>query len=113
MAGPNPATPTGQGPARLSAARSGPLSGVVRAPGDKSISHRSLMFGALATGTTTVEGLLESDDVARTAAAMAAFGARVEQQGPGRWRIEGNGGFKEPADVVDCGNAGTGAVGKT
>jgi 3-phosphoshikimate 1-carboxyvinyltransferase len=94
-------------PARLTASASGPLSGTVRAPGDKSISHRSLILGALATGTTTVEGLLESDDVGRTAAAMAAFGARVEQQGPGRWRIEGFGGFKEPADVVDCGNAGT------
>ena len=93
--------------ARLSASKSGPLTGVVRAPGDKSISHRSLILGALATGTTTVEGLLESDDVAHTAAAMAAFGARVEQQGPGRWRIEGQGGFEEPSDVIDCGNAGT------
>ena len=93
--------------AQLSAAKSGALSGVVRAPGDKSISHRSLIFGALATGTTTVEGLLEGDDVLRTAAAMHAFGARVEQQSPGRWRVEGNGGFQEPADVIDCGNAGT------
>jgi 3-phosphoshikimate 1-carboxyvinyltransferase len=94
-------------PARLSAARSGPLSGVVRAPGDKSISHRALIFGALATGTTTVEGLLEGADVMRTAAAMTAFGATVEQTGPGRWRVEGKGRFAEPADVVDCGNAGT------
>jgi 3-phosphoshikimate 1-carboxyvinyltransferase len=93
--------------AQLSAARSTSLSGVVRAPGDKSISHRALIFGALATGTTTVEGLLEGEDVLRTAAAMRAFGARVEQQGPGRWRVEGQGGFAEPVDVIDCGNAGT------
>lgn len=92
---------------QLSAARSGALSGVVRAPGDKSISHRALMFGALATGTTTVEGLLEGEDVLRTAAAMRSFGARVESQGGGRWRVEGKGGFEEPADVLDCGNAGT------
>ena len=107
MAGPHPISSHPTGLARLSAARSGPLSGIVRAPGDKSISHRSLMLGALASGTTTVEGLLESDDVARTAAAMAAFGALVEHQGPGRWRIKGNGGFREPSDVIDCGNAGT------
>jgi 3-phosphoshikimate 1-carboxyvinyltransferase len=92
----------------LRAARSGALKGVVRAPGDKSISHRSMILGALASGTTTVEGLLESDDVLRTAAAMSSFGARVEREGEGRWRIEGKGGFEEPADVVDCGNAGTG-----
>jgi len=92
----------------LRAARSGALKGVVRAPGDKSISHRAMILGALASGTTTVEGLLESDDVLRTAAAMGSFGARVEREGEGRWRIEGNGGFVEPADVVDCGNAGTG-----
>ncbi|MBI1198986.1 MAG: 3-phosphoshikimate 1-carboxyvinyltransferase [Phenylobacterium sp.] len=94
--------------ARLTARRAGPLRGVVRAPGDKSISHRALILGALAHGTTQVEGLLEGDDVKRTAAAMAAFGAGVERTGEGRWRIEGRGGFSEPADVVDCGNAGTG-----
>ncbi|OJU13564.1 MAG: 3-phosphoshikimate 1-carboxyvinyltransferase [Caulobacterales bacterium 68-7] len=92
----------------LKAKRSGALNGVVRAPGDKSISHRSMILGALASGTTTVEGLLEGDDVRRTAAAMAAFGARVERESEGRWRIEGFGGFTEPTDVVDCGNAGTG-----
>ncbi|MDR6624915.1 3-phosphoshikimate 1-carboxyvinyltransferase [Caulobacter segnis] len=80
----------------------------MRAPGDKSISHRSMILGALATGTTTVEGLLEGDDVLATARAMRAFGARVEQEGVGRWRIEGQGGFSEPSDVIDCGNAGTG-----
>ncbi|MBQ1543630.1 MAG: 3-phosphoshikimate 1-carboxyvinyltransferase [Caulobacteraceae bacterium] len=94
--------------ANLTARPGSPLRGRVRAPGDKSISHRSMILGALATGTTTVEGLLEGDDVLRTAAAMRAFGARVEQLGDGRWRIEGQGGFSEPEDVIDCGNAGTG-----
>lgn len=93
---------------RLTASRAGPLKGTVRAPGDKSISHRALILGALAHGVTEVEGLLEGDDVRRTAAAMQAFGADVQRLGEGRWRIEGRGGFAEPADVVDCGNAGTG-----
>jgi 3-phosphoshikimate 1-carboxyvinyltransferase len=84
------------------------LRGRVRAPGDKSISHRTLILAAMAQGVTEVEGLLEGDDVLRTAAAMRAFGAGVEQQGEGHWRIEGRGGFSEPADIVDCGNAGTG-----
>jgi 3-phosphoshikimate 1-carboxyvinyltransferase len=57
---------------------------------------------------TEIEGLLEGDDVKRTAAAMAAFGAGVERLGEGAWRVEGRGGFSEPADDVDCGNAGTG-----
>jgi 3-phosphoshikimate 1-carboxyvinyltransferase len=94
--------------AGLTAKRGGPLRGRMRAPGDKSISHRSLILGALATGTTQIEGLLEGDDVLRTAAAMRAFGAQVERLGEGRWRVEGHGGFSEPSDVVDCGNAGTG-----
>jgi 3-phosphoshikimate 1-carboxyvinyltransferase len=92
----------------LTARRAGPLKGVVRAPGDKSISHRALILGALANGLTEIEGLLEGDDVRRTAAAMGAFGAGVERLGEGRWRVDGRGGFAEPADVVDCGNAGTG-----
>ena len=94
--------------AQLTARRAGPLKGTVRTPGDKSISHRALILGALAQGVTEIEGLLEGDDVKRTAAAMAAFGAGVERLGEGRWRVEGRGGFAEPADVVDCGNAGTG-----
>jgi 3-phosphoshikimate 1-carboxyvinyltransferase len=94
--------------AGLKSAPAGALRGIVRAPGDKSISHRSMILGALATGTTTVEGLLEGDDVLATARAMRAFGARVEQEGVGRWRIEGQGAFEEPSDVIDCGNAGTG-----
>jgi 3-phosphoshikimate 1-carboxyvinyltransferase len=94
--------------AALTARRAGPLKGRVRAPGDKSISHRALILGALARGVTEVEGLLEGEDVKRTAGAMAAFGANVERLEAGRWRIEGKGGFAEPVDVVDCGNAGTG-----
>ena len=95
-------------PAVLTTRSGSPLRGAVRAPGDKSISHRALILGALASGVTEVEGLLEGEDVLRTAAAMRSFGAKVEHLGPGRWRIEGHGGFREPADVVDCGNAGTG-----
>ncbi|RAK57092.1 3-phosphoshikimate 1-carboxyvinyltransferase [Phenylobacterium deserti] len=94
--------------AALTARRAGPLKGRVRAPGDKSISHRALILGALASGVTNIQGLLEGEDVKRTAAAMASFGAAVERLGEGRWRVEGKGGFAEPSDVVDCGNAGTG-----
>ena len=95
-------------PASLSGRPAGPLKGVVRAPGDKSISHRALILGGLAVGVSEIFGLLEGDDVLRTAAAMAAFGAKVERLGEGRWRVEGHGRFDEPADVVDCGNSGTG-----
>ncbi|MCI3132534.1 3-phosphoshikimate 1-carboxyvinyltransferase [Phenylobacterium aquaticum] len=94
--------------AGLTARRGGPLRGRVRAPGDKSISHRALIFGALANGVTEVEGLLEGEDVKRSAQAMAAFGAEVERLGEGHWRVVGKGGFAEPSDVIDCGNAGTG-----
>lgn len=85
-----------------------PLRGAVRVPGDKSISHRAMILGALATGRTTVTGLLEGEDVLATAKAMRAFGAEVTRTGEGAWTIEGKGGFSEPADVIDCGNAGTG-----
>jgi 3-phosphoshikimate 1-carboxyvinyltransferase len=84
------------------------LQGCIRVPGDKSISHRALILGALATGRTTVTGLLEGDDVLATARAMQAFGADVVRTGEGAWTIDGKGGFAEPADVIDCGNAGTG-----
>jgi 3-phosphoshikimate 1-carboxyvinyltransferase len=94
--------------AGMTARPGGPLKGRVRAPGDKSISHRALILGALATGTTTAEGLLEGDDVLHTADAMRAFGAEVTREGDGHWRIEGRGGFSEPQDIIDCGNAGTG-----
>ncbi|MDN3566395.1 3-phosphoshikimate 1-carboxyvinyltransferase [Paeniroseomonas aquatica] len=88
-----------------------PLSGTHRVPGDKSISHRALMFGALAIGTTEIAGLLEGEDVLRTAAAMRALGATVEQRGAGAWRVSGRGvgGLVEPADVLDMGNSGTAA----
>lgn len=92
----------------LTARRSPALDGSVRAPGDKSMSHRSMIFGAMATGVTEVEGLLEGDDVLATARAAEAFGAKVERLGEGRWRITGQGGFRSPDGVIDCGNAGTG-----
>ena len=86
----------------------GPLAGVARAPGDKSISHRALILGAMARGVSEIDGLLEGDDVARTAQAMSAFGARVERLGEGRWRVTGQGELAQPEGVIDCGNAGTG-----
>ncbi len=92
----------------LSARPGAPLSGTVKVPGDKSISHRALILGALATGTTTITGLLEGDDVLATGRAMEAFGAKVTRTGEKAWTVEGQGGFVEPADIVDCGNAGTG-----
>ena len=95
-------------PAHLTARRSPALSGRVRAPGDKSISHRALILGAMATGVTEIEGLLEGEDILATARAVEAFGATVERLGEGRWRVTGRGGFTQPASVIDCGNAGTG-----
>ena len=94
---------------RLRARSAGPLRGRLRPPGDKSISHRALILAALAEGQSSMEGLLEADDVLRTAAAVRAFGAGVEQAGPGRWRVTGAGGFIAPAETIDCGNSGTGA----
>jgi 3-phosphoshikimate 1-carboxyvinyltransferase len=87
------------------------LTGSAKVPGDKSISHRALMFGALAVGESRVEGLLEGDDVLRTAAAMRALGAEVERQQDGTWRLWGRGvgGLREPDDLLDLGNSGTGA----
>jgi len=92
----------------LSARPGAPLLGRIRVPGDKSISHRAMILGALAHGTTTVTGLLEGEDILATAKAMQAFGATVTRTGDGAWTIEGKGGFSTPADVIDCGNAGTG-----
>lgn len=88
-----------------------PLHGDIAVPGDKSISHRALMFAALAVGETRIEGLLEGEDVLRTAAAMRALGAEVTQDAPGRWRVAGRGigGLVEPSDVLDMGNSGTAA----
>jgi len=87
------------------------LAGRLRVPGDKSISHRALMLGALAVGETRIEGLLEGEDVLCTAAAVRALGAEAERQGEGRWRVVGRGvgGLAEPEQVLDFGNAGTGA----
>lgn len=84
------------------------LRGSVPAPGDKSVSHRALILGGMATGVTEIEGLLEGEDILATARAVAAFGAGVERLGPGRWRVTGHGGFRQPDSVIDCGNAGTG-----
>lgn len=94
----------------LTARRSGPLAGEARVPGDKSISHRALILGALAVGRTEITGLLEGQDVLDTASAMRAFGARVERLGEGHWTVDGVGvgGFAEPEGVIDCGNSGTG-----
>jgi 3-phosphoshikimate 1-carboxyvinyltransferase len=94
----------------MKSARSGPLRGVAEVPGDKSISHRSLIFGAMAVGETRITGLLEGQDVLDTAKAMRAFGATVTRLAEGAWTVNGVGvgGFREPADVIDCGNSGTG-----
>ena len=88
----------------------GPLTGDAHVPGDKSISHRSLILGAMAVGETKITGLLEGDDVLDTAKAMRAFGADVVNHGGGAWSVHGVGvgGFAEPDHVIDCGNSGTG-----
>ncbi|MFL5219033.1 MAG: 3-phosphoshikimate 1-carboxyvinyltransferase [Microvirga sp.] len=93
------------------AAPGAPLRGRLRAPGDKSISHRALIFGLLSIGETRIEGLLEGDDVLRTAAACRALGAAVSRDAPGRWRVRGAGigGLVEPSEGLDFGNAGTGS----
>ncbi len=88
-----------------------PLSGASRVPGDKSISHRALILGSLAIGRTRIEGLLEGEDVLRTAAALSLLGAGIARGGEGAWTIDGIGvgGLFEPEDVLDLGNSGTGA----
>lgn len=88
----------------------GPLNGAAGVPGDKSISHRALILGALSVGETRITGLLEGDDVLDTARAMRAFGAEVTDHGGGEWSVHGvgTGGFAEPEQVIDCGNSGTG-----
>jgi 3-phosphoshikimate 1-carboxyvinyltransferase len=97
-------------PSALTARRSPPLAGRVRVPGDKSISHRALILGALAVGETSITGLLEGEDVIGTAAAMRALGAVVERTGEGAWRVYGVGvgGLRTPANALDFGNSGTG-----
>ena len=87
------------------------LKGVLRAPGDKSCSHRALIFGGLATGTSRFTGLLEGDDVLRSGQVMAALGAHVESLGAGAWEVTGVGptGLTSPAETLDFGNSGTGS----
>ncbi|HIJ63577.1 MAG TPA: 3-phosphoshikimate 1-carboxyvinyltransferase [Rhodospirillaceae bacterium] len=98
-------------PKPLSSSLAAALSGRIRVPGDKSISHRSLMLGALSVGVSTIEGLLEGEDVLATAAAMRSLGAHVERRPDGVWEVAGRGvgGLAEADDVLDMGNAGTGA----
>ncbi|MDR6953617.1 3-phosphoshikimate 1-carboxyvinyltransferase [Ancylobacter sp. 3268] len=98
-------------PSPATALRSGPLSGGVTVPGDKSVSHRALILGALAIGETPITGLLESEDVLSTAKACAALGARIERVGAGEWRVRGVGigGLRTPEAPLDFGNSGTGA----
>jgi len=87
----------------------GPLKGRIRVPGDKSISHRSIMLGALAVGETRVSGLLEGEDVLSTAAAMRAMGATIERDADGMWHVHGVGvgGLLQPQAALDMGNSGT------
>jgi len=94
----------------LESRASGPLSGTVRVPGDKSISHRALILGALAVGETRISGLLEGEDVLNTAKSMRALGAKVERTGDFAWKVAGVGvtGFAEPESPLDFGNSGTG-----
>ncbi|MDE5442150.1 3-phosphoshikimate 1-carboxyvinyltransferase [Bradyrhizobium sp. CSA207] len=97
-------------PRPLKSRTSGPLTGKVRVPGDKSISHRALILGALAVGETRISGLLEGEDVLNTAKSMQALGARVERTGDFAWKVNGVGvaGFAQPKAALDFGNSGTG-----
>ena len=97
-------------PITMSSHASTGLKGEAHVPGDKSISHRSLILGALSVGETRVTGLLEGEDVLDTAKAMQAFEAEVTRDEAGTWHIHGVGvgGFAEPDAVIDCGNSGTG-----
>src|SRR4030095_528298 len=92
----------------LRASPAGPLAGSAAIPGDKSCSHRALILGGLAEGETRISGLLESDDVAATARAVAAFGAGVERLGDGEWLVRGTE-WRSPPDPINCGNSGTAA----
>ncbi|MEZ5838256.1 MAG: 3-phosphoshikimate 1-carboxyvinyltransferase [Geminicoccaceae bacterium] len=96
---------------QLRAEPHGALGGTVRVPGDKSISHRSLMLAGLAVGESRISGLLEGEDVLATAKAMRLLGCTVERTGEGQWAVHGRGvgGFAEAPDVIDMGNAGTGS----
>ena len=100
---------TSLAPAPRRFAPTGPLAGTIRVPGDKSISHRAIMLGALALGETRVSGLLEGEDVMSTAAAMRAMGAKIEKRASGEWVINGVGvgGLLQPETQLDMGNSGT------
>ncbi len=95
----------------LTSGTAGALNGRVRVPGDKSMSHRALILGSLAIGRSHIRGLLEGDDVLRTAAAMRALGATLARGSDGAWSIDGVGigGLAEPEEMLDLGNSGTGA----
>lgn len=95
----------------LSSSHTGALNGHAVVPGDKSISHRALIFGSLCIGTTTIKGLLEADDVLNTAAVLRTLGADIVRNNDGIWHVTGVGvgGFAQPSQVLDCGNSGTGA----
>ncbi|WP_324806400.1 3-phosphoshikimate 1-carboxyvinyltransferase [Sphingomonas sp. LY29] len=95
-------------PERLIARPGASLVGEAAIPGDKSCSHRALILGAMASGITRIEGLLESDDVLATVRALEAFGIVIDRDGPGRWRVEG-GAWRSPVAPIDCGNSGTAA----
>jgi len=94
----------------MTARTSAPLKGRIRVPGDKSISHRALILGALAVGETVIEGLLEGEDVLNTGAVLRLLGADIVRDAAGVWHVHGFGvgGFAEPAQVLDHGNSGTG-----
>jgi len=96
-------------PQPFSLRSTGPLTGTISVPGDKSISHRALMLGALAVGETRISGLLEGEDVLATAAAMRAMGASITRHGPGEWSVHGVGvgGLLQPETALDMGNSGT------
>jgi 3-phosphoshikimate 1-carboxyvinyltransferase len=98
-------------PKPLTSRLSSRLTGSIAVPGDKSISHRALMFGAIAEGETTIEGLLEGEDVLHTAEALRRLGATINRVGVGAWRVTGRplGTLAEPAQVLDMGNSGTSA----
>ena len=96
-------------PIQMKSSKADQLQGVANVPGDKSISHRALILGAMAVGKTKISGLLEGHDVLETANAMRAFGAKVVNHGEGEWTVNGVGvgGFLEPQSVIYCGNSGT------
>lgn len=97
-------------PLPLVSAKASGLKGRIRVPGDKSMSHRALMFGAIAIGETTIKGLLEAEDVINTARAMTALGADAKRGSDGVWRVQGVGvaGLRSPTEPLDFGNSGTG-----